>query len=99
MAHAWLIDWAGDPGEVGTSGPRGAPSELLHRLCEGLWFKLYDDDGVMLYEGRLLVDRDGVDANGLTEDEAFAPLDEWGAPNAGATRIDYKMPAGGWETF
>lgn len=42
-------------------------------------FALFDDDGNRYYEGRTNYDK-GPDA--------FAPLDDWGEPNAGCTAIE-----------
>lgn len=53
-------------------------------------FKIYDDDGELYYTG-LYIARDGAD---LGED-AFGPLEDFGAPNAGATEIRYLNRATG----
>lgn len=45
----------------------------------GTAFRLYDDDGVLLFRGRVWDDG--------SEEEAFAPLD-WGMSDSGATRLD-----------
>ncbi len=45
----------------------------------GTAFRLYDDDGELLFRGRLWDDG--------SEGEAFAPLD-WGMTDSGATRLD-----------
>lgn len=52
-------------------------------------FRLYDDDGILYFDGRS-DDRDSEDA--------FAPLD-WAEPNYGCTRIDYLQDDGTWETL
>jgi len=44
-------------------------------------FKMYDDDGVLYYNG-LSSDKDS--------EGAFSPLDDFGTPNAGCTEIRYK---------
>lgn len=46
---------------------------------DGTAFRLYDDDGVLLFRGRVWDDG--------SEDEASAPLD-WGMADSGATRLD-----------
>jgi len=51
-------------------------------------FRLFDDDGELYYEGLFLGDRES--------ELAFRPLDDFGAPNAGCTRIDYLYPNGQW---
>lgn len=43
-------------------------------------FRIYDDDGVLYYSGRMHPDDQ-------TEQAAFAPLDAYGTPNAGATEM------------
>lgn len=40
-------------------------------------FRMYDDDGILYYEGR------------ADEDTSFEPLDDFGMPNAGCTYIKY----------
>jgi len=89
--HAWIIDRdyapEGEPGTclnaTGLTGPRGASPESLTALAGGFGarFLMYDDDGNLNYSGRLLGDPDSEDG--------FAPLDEFGSPNAGCTYIKY----------
>lgn len=97
--YAWIIDKdhlypEGEEGVYsgpGITGPRNAPDELVAKLKagEGEKFRMYDDDGELYYEGRIVfVDeamKDGLDA--------FGPLDDYGTPNAGATHIKYRDPA------
>lgn len=45
-------------------------------------FKMYDDDGELYYEGIIMCEPGS--------ESMFAPLDDFGAGNAGCTRIDYK---------
>jgi hypothetical protein len=103
--YGWLItadrlaEGDANPGEPGTYanavGLMG-PSDLAPAVEEslkagaGAEFRMYDDDGVLYYEGRFLGDVDG--------EEAFGPLDDFGKPNAGAVRIDYKRGSN-WETL
>jgi len=50
-------------------------------------FKMYDDDDILYYSGR-------------SSSKSFRPLDEFGMPNAGATRIDYlDAETKTWETL
>jgi len=49
---------------------------------EGRFFQMYDDDKVLYYSGRFIGDAD----------QEFAPLDDFGTPNAGATSIKYRDP-------
>lgn len=44
-------------------------------------FKIYDDDGILYYEGY---------CSEYDTEEAFAPLDNYAQPNDGATEIHYK---------
>lgn len=46
-------------------------------------FRMLDDDGAVYYEG-------------LSSSESFAPLDDFGGPNAGCTMIEYHNN-GKWE--
>lgn len=48
-------------------------------------FRLYDDDGVLYYEGR------------STALDSFRPLDEFGMGYAGCTEIAYWRPGDQWE--
>ena len=89
--HAWIIkrDYFpdGEPGTytnaVGLTGPRGATEESLTALAHGLGhkFRLLDDDGEVLYSGTFVGD--------CESEEGFAPLDDFGTPNAGCTEIQY----------
>lgn len=110
MKYAWIInkdhtadETSGPEGTnmnaVGVMGPSDAPELMCqalegnHELLEG-WtafpFKMYDDDGELYYEGHYICDDGEPD---------FGPLDDFGAPNAGATEIRYKNAAGKWETL
>ena len=99
MTYGWIIttDHLGD-GEDGIMGPRDitpAHADALRR-GEGLTFRLLDDDGELYYTGRIV--GLGDKADDLTE-EAFAPLEDFGTPNAGAVRIEYRSPSGTWEAI
>lgn len=50
-------------------------------------FRMYDDDNNLCYEGRIWGDYAG-----------FEPLDDFGAPAAGCTRIDL-LTGRKWETL
>ena len=64
---------------VGLVGPDRATltHDEIVKHPEAKQFRMYDDDDVLYYEGALV---------GWDE---FAPLDDFGGPNAGCTRIDY----------
>jgi len=69
---------------VGVAGPReyqGDGSELKYK------FRMMDDDGEIVYYGR---------CDSCDDDNAFGPLDDFGTPNYGCTRIDYLIN-GKWE--
>ena len=82
-----LTDGCGEPSAEGVVGPSGAKlsaSEIMsHPKAKD--FRMYDDDGVLYYEGTLLGNNE------------FAPLDDFGGPNAGCTRIDV-LENGKWVT-
>lgn len=88
--YAWVIteDKLATPDEdsnaVGMAGPRNAPDDLLERVKagEGYVFRLYDDDGIFYYQGRLLTTGDPAD-----EIHCFAPLDDFGAGWAGCVAV------------
>jgi hypothetical protein len=79
----------------GMMGPSNIPEDLRLRLeqGEGITFKMYDDDGNLYYIGRIIT-------NGENDEQLFAPLDDFGMPNAGATEIKYKSATTNeWETI
>lgn len=73
--------------EAGVSGPRDIKYTRVQiglALSIGRKWRMYDDDGILCYEGYIWV------SNGeIGGDADFAPLDDFGAPNAGATDIKY----------
>jgi hypothetical protein len=88
--YGWLItkdklaeDLELEDNDTGIHGPRGCSKKLHDALLSGRGhkFKMYDDDGVLYYKGLFIGDPDS--------EEGFAPLDDFGMPNAGCTRIDY----------
>jgi hypothetical protein len=105
MRHApygWIIDtdvlYESDretfsKSDAGTVGPSNIDPAVEARLKagEGEPFEMYDDDGEKYYTGRLLVP-DDAKADAEVE---FAPLHDFGLPNAGATEIRYKDKATG----
>ena len=70
----------------GVVGPGDAPDDSHDGQFTWIPFKLYDDDGELYYEGEM---------NEHCDD--FAPLDNFGMPNAGCTRIDV-FENGQWMT-
>jgi hypothetical protein len=100
--YYWVItkDRISDPGErsaVGVAAPRFkgiTHEEIMARLKKAkvTWqkFRMLDDDGNIYYYGKLF-ERPGWDG-----DASFAPLDNFGMPNAGCTEIQYhESPPGG----
>lgn len=89
----------------GLTGPRSASDNDVARLKagEGIRFRMLDDDREVYYYGRFL-EEDDCSADYYAEEE-FAPLDNFGTPNAGCTIIQYdngKRDAKGkviWETL
>lgn len=100
---AWIItkDILAGPGEepgtnrnaVGVMGPSDISDAVQEQLLarKGRAFRMYDGDNVHYYSGRFIGDSEG--------EEGFAPLEDFGAPNAGCTRIDYAYPGGEWRTL
>lgn len=100
--YGWIIDIdtladASEPAAsnlnaVGLTGPRDISVEITERLKagEGKNFRMKDDDGEVYYEGRIILLEDA------DPESEFGPLDDFGAPNAGCTSIEYKTEKG-WE--
>jgi hypothetical protein len=66
----------------------GVPKHLLHPNAKGgTKFRLKDDDGELMYEGRFYGDSRSM--------EAFSPLN-WAQSNVGATEIWY-LEGNKWE--
>lgn len=78
--------------ESGKSGPRDADATLINGLGDPMSdiyrkayeFRMYDDDGILYYTGRLATDSDNP-----SEWQLMAPLYEFAGPSAGATLIKY----------
>lgn len=84
---------------VGLIGPRSASEKDEARLQagEGIPFRLLDDDGEVYYYGRRLEESD-ADRFYDMEPE-LAPLDCFGAPNAGCTIQEERNADGKWEAI
>src|SRR5258708_20649517 len=101
--YAWIItkDLISDEGEseVGKWGPGGkfghkaTPAQVEEAKANGREFRMYDNDDVLYYEGRIWTI--GADVGSELD---FAPLEDFGTPNAGCTEIRYKTD-NGWETL
>lgn len=74
---------------VGVTGPRTASESDVKRLQagEGVRFRMLDDDGEIYYYGRQLAESDAD--SGYGGETEFAPLDNFGTPNAGCTEIQF----------
>lgn len=101
-SYAWIVNYDHlDSERVCIIGPHNASKEqqeiLLHprkNSAQLTRFKIYDDDGELYYSGYFLGDS--------FDEDAFGPLDDYGAPNAGATEIRYLRIKDGkeeWETL
>ena len=78
---------------VGMTGPRTADMTAAEIVAhpDSKRFRMTGDDGEVYYEGMCYL------PEGFTED-AFAPKDDFGEPNAGATEIHYwNAEAQQWE--
>lgn len=69
----------------GLIGPRGVELsyEEIASHPDREFFKIYDDDGELYYDGYFV-------ENGDEEADGFEPLEDFGMPNAGATHIKYR---------
>jgi len=78
-----------DKKKVDIMGPKSISDETVKKLKngEGTAFKIYDGDGELYYEGRMI-------ENG--GEEQLAPLDDYGTPNAGATALKKQDKNGEW---
>jgi hypothetical protein len=98
-AYAWVItvDHLYEPGDelpsrVGTQGPHDATEAQLAKAAEGREWRVLDGDGIEYYSGRICTeDEPGTEAD-------FAPLDDFGGPDAGAVTIEYRE-GGRWVTL
>lgn len=85
--YAWVIteDYLEDgTGDAGIKGPSDAPDDLLAQLDagKGHTFRLYDDDGILYYTGRL------VTSTSMDEEEhTYAPLRDFGQGWAGCAAV------------
>lgn len=100
--YVWIVTRDEQTESTGTIGPAGAAKADIaslkifgesrgYAVIDSSVFRMYDDDGVLYYEGLLME---------TTKDAAtgFEPLDDFGMPNAGCTRIEYlNLKTGKWE--
>lgn len=101
--YGWIIDIDHVPDTTspegtnanakGVTGPHDISDDIAARLAkgEGRTFRMKDADGDLYYTGRIIT------PEGEEESEMdFAPLDDFGKPNAGATEIHYRRDDGTW---
>jgi hypothetical protein len=91
-SYHWVIttDHIDEGKSRGLQGPGGSTASVDEITANGLAFRLNDDDGELYYEGVYL---------GPDDENLFAPLDDFGMPNAGCTSIQYRNALGAWETL
>lgn len=77
-------------------GPYDIPKHHQDALIagDGLDFRMYDDDGNLYYQGRVVFDSDYQ-----AEDMQFEPLTDFGMPYAGCTEIRYLEDDNQWRTL
>ena len=75
---------------TGTYGPSGSEltAEQIRKHPQAIAFQMCDGDGSVYYEGLYV---------GPGDETLFAPLDDYGMPNAGCTDIAYRDAMGAWE--
>lgn len=90
--YHWLItaDFVDKGDSKGVRGPRATTLTREEIRKHGKAFRLLDDDGELYYRGIYL---------GPDDETLFAPLDDFGTPNAGCTSIQYRNALGAWETL
>lgn len=102
-AYGWIIDtdhWPDTDSPEGTNanakgvmGPHDISHVNLKALLagEGRTFRMLDADGEKMYTGRIVTP--AGEEEGVMD---FAPLEDFGKPNAGATEIHYQRDNGAW---
>lgn len=98
----WIItkDVIGDDAEsAGEMGPAGISREVADALLdgEGKRFRMLDDDRIVYYYGRWIEDEEAESLAFEACVDDFQPLDNFGAPYAGCTIIQYRNDKGQWE--
>jgi len=94
ITYGWIIvkDKIDNGSEVGTMGPNGCPFTAEEIKSKGEKFRMSDDDDEIYYYG-FLYNPDGE------EEGEFAPLDDFGAPNAGCVNLEYKNKDGKYQAI
>lgn len=90
-AYGWVITWTAFADEKpGIVGPRGCEFTAEHIEANGREFRMLDADDMHYYTGFYV---------GPSDETEFAPLDDFGMPNAGAVTIEYRNAAGEWSAL
>lgn len=91
---AWIIEMDTDYGDRAPAPIKPIKSwnwkDEKHDARAVHEFRLLDDDEIVYYYGR---------CTSCDDEAAFAPLDDFGMPNDGATMIEYKTADGSWEVL
>ena len=93
--YGWIItkDVVSNGEDEGRMGPRSTTLSADDIKSRGRDFRMYDDDSNLYYEGKAVWDKD-------EETSGFAPLENFGTPNAGCTYIKYlNKNTNKWETL
>lgn len=94
MGYYWCIlrDYITNGEDNGRDNSREITPESIRELMDSApyrtYFKMYDGDGELYYDGYIVGDFSG-----------FEPLDEFGTPNAGCTEIKLKDNDGVYQTL
>lgn len=90
--HDASFDFSRDQAGTSNNGTKTVEEMLkksIHSSTEDMkLFRLYDDDGNKYYEGVYVGE----------DEDMFAPLDDFGGPNAGCTEIRY-LENGEWSAI
>jgi len=93
--HAWMIlhDYTHDRNPqqsdaAGTIGPADITPVQRERVKRGEPFRLYDEDGLITHSGRCLCNPD--------DETGYAPLEEFGMPDASEIRYQDHSHHGKW---
>lgn len=97
-SYAWVITYDHlNHMAINIVGPHNATDDQLEILAHPrrnadklARFRIYDDDRELYFSGYFLGDSEA--------EEAFRPLDDFGAPDSGATEIQY-LRGETWETL
>lgn len=94
-----LVEMSSEENAEGVKGPSNISDTdaIMLELGHGIPFRLLDDDRNVYYYGRRLEESDADDD--YDAEPELAPLDCFGAPNAGCTIQEEKNAEGKWEAI